>query len=289
MKKAIVTLAVGQKHEEIFNNFCKKNWKKYCEIFNYDLIVINEPLDKSERALERSVAWQKLLILSQEWSDNYDQIVWIDSDVIINYQQAKDITSHVSIEKVGAVESYSIPSKISHDIALKRRYDYWKKNNIPYIDNLAPGDYYKNRGIPGGDLKEVVQTGVFVCSTKYHQKIFEHIYYNYEDINKTAAWNYEMPAMSYELLKGDLVEWIPNEYNYCVFDIISTYYPFILLEKSPIIKRIHIKLMKLLGIKNYNIFTPLQIKCLDQIYSNGYFIHYAGCHSWIKYNRVRIN
>ena len=289
MKKAIVTLAVGQKHEEMFNNFCKNNWQKYCENYDYDLIVINEPLDKSRRALERSVAWQKLLILSQEWSDNYDQIVWIDSDVIINYQQAKDITSHVSIEKVGAVESYSIPSKISHDIALKRRYDYWKKNNIPYIDNLAPGDFYKNRGIPGGDLKEVVQTGVFVCSTKYHQKIFEHIYYNYEDINKTAAWNYEMPAMSYELLKGDLVEWIPNEYNYCVFDIISTYYPFILLEKSPIIKRIHIKLMKLLGIKNYNIFTTLQIKCLDQIYSNGYFIHYAGCHSWIKYNRVRIN
>jgi len=285
MKNAIVTLVVGKKYEEMVNVYCKDNWQKYCEIFDYDLIVIKELLDKSNRARERSVAWQKLLILSQEWSDNYDQIVWIDTDIIINYKQAKDITSHVPLEKVGAVEEYSIPSKILHGISQKRLFDYWKKFNVPYIDNLTPGEYYKNRGIPGGDLKEVVQTGVFVCSAKYHRKIFEHIYYNYEEINRNPEWNYEMPAMSYELLKSNLVKWIPNEYNYCVFLIISSYYSF-LFFKNPIIQKIYNKLIKLFGIKNYYNLTSAQTKCLDQIYKNGYFIHYAGCHEWIKYKKV---
>ena len=38
MKKAIVTLTIGEKYENLFNNFCKKNWEKYCQKFNYDLI-----------------------------------------------------------------------------------------------------------------------------------------------------------------------------------------------------------------------------------------------------------
>ena len=91
-----------------------------------------------------------------------------------------------------------------------------------------------------------------------------------------------MPAMSYELLKANLVEWIPNEYNYCVLDIISSYYQFIFLKKFQLLKRIFVKLMKIIGIKNYNIFTPLQTKSLENINTNGYFIHYAGCHDWMK-------
>ena len=44
--KAIVTLAVGKKYQEMFDRFCKKNWEKYCDTFSYDLIV--EPIAKVE-------------------------------------------------------------------------------------------------------------------------------------------------------------------------------------------------------------------------------------------------
>ena len=33
MKKAIVTLVIGKKYEEMFNVYCKDNWQKYCENF----------------------------------------------------------------------------------------------------------------------------------------------------------------------------------------------------------------------------------------------------------------
>ena len=50
MKKAIVTLTIGKKYENLFNTYCKNNWIKYCEKFNYDLIVINQSLDDSKRS-----------------------------------------------------------------------------------------------------------------------------------------------------------------------------------------------------------------------------------------------
>lgn len=56
MKKAIVTLAIGDKYQKIFETYCRKSWEIYSKKFDYDLIVINESFDKSERASKRSPA-----------------------------------------------------------------------------------------------------------------------------------------------------------------------------------------------------------------------------------------
>ena len=275
MKKAIVTLVIGKKYEKMFNTYCRKNWQTYCEKYNYELIVINKNLDDSKRSIERSPSWQKLLILSQPWANNYDQIVWVDSDILINNQMASDITLKVEKKSFGAVDAYSIPSEVLNYITMKRQYNYFRENNIEFIDNLKPGQYYENRGIPGGNLNQVVQAGVFVCS-QHHREIFEHVYYTYEDTNKTAAWNYEMPAFSYELINSTEIKWLPVEYNYCVQNIIAAYYPFVFLKKDLCLKS---KFMQKL---RHKFPTRLQIKCLEQIYNNGYFIHFAGCQTWIR-------
>jgi hypothetical protein len=81
MRKAIVTLAVGEKFEQLFNEYCRNSWQQYCDKFGFELIVINDTLDKSDRAGKRSLSWQKLLILSQSWSMDFEQIVWVDCDV----------------------------------------------------------------------------------------------------------------------------------------------------------------------------------------------------------------
>jgi hypothetical protein len=175
-KKALVTLAIGEKYERMFDRYCKKSWSNYCNNHSYDLVVITNSLDETHRGSERSPAWQKLLILSQDWSSKYEQVIWVDTDVMINAKLAPDIAEIVPVDKVGAVETYSIPSKEIHGIALQRAYDNWRSQGVNYIDNITPGLYYENRGIPGGDLDKVVQTGVFVCSPKEHRKIFEYIY-----------------------------------------------------------------------------------------------------------------
>lgn len=246
-KKAIVTLAIGDGYIDMFRKYCYSSWNEYCDKFGYDLILITSPLDDSPRAHKRSASWQKLLILSQEWSLEYDRIVWIDSDVIINNSYAYDICDGVPMDMVGAVDAYSIPSKEIHDIALSRLYSFWRNHSIPFLDNDTPSKYYTNRGINGNDLCEVVQAGVFVCSPGHHKTLFEKIYYGYEDTHG-AEWNYEMPAMSYELIKNNAVHWISPRFNFCVSNIEAAF---------------------------YNGMNPSDY--LLQIYHLSIFMHFAGC------------
>jgi hypothetical protein len=283
-RKALVTLAIGARYERLFNSYCRESWTRYCEKFAYDLIVITKPLDDSPRGRDRSPAWQKLLILSQEWSKRYTQVVWLDTDIMINNQTAPDIANIVPVEKVGAVEMYSIPSKEIHDIALQRRYNYWRSLGIDYIDNSSPGLYYKNRGIPGGELVNVVQTGVFTCSPKHHRGIFEHIYDHYEDKQKNANWNYEMPAMSYELVKNDLVDWISPQFNFCVGDLTAAFYPFLFHgnTRPSLFTKVVNKIRRELNVKANDRRSKMQGIALKNIYELGYFIHFAGCSEMMK-------
>jgi len=266
----------------MFDTLCVKGWSNYCAKFGYDLIVIKKQLDLSDRSRRRSPAWQKLLICSQEWSKNYDQIVWLDTDILINLKYSGDICNQTPIEKVSAVETYSIPNRHVHDIALKRLYLDWDKKRIKYIDNAQPHQYYKNRGIKAiFEINEVVQTGVFVCSPAYHREIFEHIYYSYEDRNG-PEWNYEMPAMSYEIIKNNLQNWIRPEYNFCVSNLTSAYYPFFFHESGKY--NIHKKLLrkaKSIILPGSSTLEKNQILALRNIFEMGYFIHFAGCASWM--------
>jgi hypothetical protein len=75
--KAIVTLLVGESYETNWRTFCKPQWESYANKYGYDLIALNRPLDASARAQNRSPAWQKCLILSQEFAlpNGFDFIV----------------------------------------------------------------------------------------------------------------------------------------------------------------------------------------------------------------------
>jgi hypothetical protein len=193
---------------------------------------------------------------------------------MINNKYAVNVAENVPMEKVGAVEQYSIPSREIYRIALERQYKDWSNKNISYLDNLNPEKYYKNRGIYSDGIGEVVQTGVFICSPKYHREIFEHIYYNYEDING-SDWNYEMPAMSYELLKNDLIYWISNRFNYCVSDVLAAYYPNLLDIEQTTSYRIMQKLAKKL---NFQRTLPSELLVgINNIHDLSVFMHFAGC------------
>jgi hypothetical protein len=272
-KRAIVTLAIGTKYVKMFDEICRAGWEDYAGRFGYDVIVIKEPLDTSERAMARSPAWQKLLILSQPWSADYERIVWIDSDILINTAAAGDVAAGVPVERVGAVETWSIPDREVHAIALRRQYADWQRNGVSFIDNLTPGAYYVNRGIPGGDLNDVVQTGVMVCSPRHHRTLFEQVYRDYEE-RGGAEWNYEMPALSYELLQADCVTWISPRFNYCVSNVMAAFYPHLLQARSSLAQRIWQRLSVALGRPSA---PKAQLQALEAIYHASAFTHFAGC------------
>ena len=81
--RAIVTLALGEQFVGKFRRWFLPGWERYCQIHHLDLIVVEAPMDLSERAAQRSPSWQKCLIHRLPGIDEYEQIAWVDSDIRI--------------------------------------------------------------------------------------------------------------------------------------------------------------------------------------------------------------
>lgn len=127
-KVALVTMLIGESYQDYWKAYCQPTWKGYADRHGLDLIPLTEPIDNSPRALARSPAWQKCLILSQPFSADYDQIVWVDADIIINFDEAPLLTERVPLGKIGGVISGSHILDDLKPVLLSRlrgkRYDY---------------------------------------------------------------------------------------------------------------------------------------------------------------------
>lgn len=276
--KAIVTIVLGAHYQEFFKKSVYDTWRVYAAENKYDLIVIEQPLDTKERAKNRSVAWQKLLILSQPWSHKYEQIVWIDADVVINNAIARNICDQVPREKVGAVETFSIPTRGIFDISIKRQMENWKASGQPVIENYTPEEFYQKRDIEAANVNGLVQTGVMVTAPSHHKSIFEHVYYAYEG-KKSSDYNYEMPYLSYELLSNNQVHWISPQFNFCFNDILFAFYPW--LQKDSIQFSVPFGQTKLvrtiLNRLGKQVTQRNREMAFMAIFNLAYFLHFAGC------------
>ncbi len=220
---AIVTLAVGPGYAERWRRDAEPNWRRYAERHGYDVVCLTEPLDGSPRALSRSPAWQKCLVLGHDLAADYERIVWVDADVLMN-PEAPAITDGVPVEKVGAVDEYATPSREIHRETLLKLYAHWQANGVPFIHNESPEAYYERFGLPGR-FQEVVQTGVMVLSPAHHRELLERVYDTYDD--RGVGWNYEMRPLSYELLDAGCVEWIDHRFNYIWSSYKTRHFPFL--------------------------------------------------------------
>lgn len=260
MKKAIVTIARGKRFERMADKYCRTNWQYYADKYGYDLVIIDKNLDEKD---PRCAAWQKCLVLSQDWSKDYDRIVWIDTDIIIN-PNSPDICEDVPIEKIGAVDEFSFPSVSEYKTALSRMYKHWDNLGYNPSINFGAKNYYKNYGIEC-DFKEVVQTGVMVFNPKLHKEVLEHVYYSYEE----KGLNYEMRPLSYEIIKNGFAHWLDNKFNMHIQFLKALHYPYLLdlgLDKPSFI--------------NKNEILKLNIQAM---FANSYFLHFTGATNEMKY------
>ena len=280
MKKAIVTLAIGKPYEAMFEKNCQSLWSLYAKKHNFDLIVITDPLDRTPRAQSRTPAWQKCLIFSDPRVQHYDQVVWIDTDILIN-PNSPDVTVGVPIEKIGVVDEAATPSKDDLKLYLERFHDYFHSDAtkasadpgeapsqamVEYLNYaFNPSAYYNDFGL-AGEFESIVQTGVMVLSRRYHQELLEHVYYDYED--KGPEWNYEQRPLGYEILTQKKEFWMPTKFNMTWVILKALMYPF-LDSKSTVSERI----LKKLGRDSR---SALISQCMTATFLNNYFLHYAG-------------
>lgn len=273
MRKALVTIAIGERFLQYWEKYCKKGWERYAARHGYDLLIFDELIDKSDLGISRSPAWQKCLILNDEKIRQYDRVVWLDADIVINHT-APDICSFVPCEKIGGTDSHSFYTKDTYRLLNDMRIAYWKKNNICAVPNQSGKEYYNQFGIVT-DLDEVIQTGVLVVTPALHNDLFLSVYYNYEE-KKGAHWNYEMRPLSYEIVKKDLHYFIDDKFNY-IFSLFKlAFYPETLKQRNPFVYR---------WMRRFRLSSgPAQIRKAATIaYYNSYFLHFAGCGGEIKF------
>jgi hypothetical protein len=271
--KAIVTLAIGKRHLKRWKSLCESNWHEYAARHGYDVICVDTPLDDSPRARRRSPAWQKCLILSQDFAKKYERIVWIDSDILINARAAPCIVKDVPIDKVGAGKGWSWPSPELFDRMMERQYELWGGAAFfgfsPTVEHL-----YTSWGLPDG-VMEVAQTGVMVLSPQHHRQTLEMVYNEYEE-RGAMKWHYEARPLSYELLRTQSVHWVDHRFSslWPVEKIL--YYPFLYDKtrwKNRIVAFVHGKYFNATRRMRQRRYAKL---CATTAFLNNYFLHFAG-------------
>lgn len=92
--KAIVTIALGEKSHTTWRRVCEANWHAYAQKHGYAMVCIAAPLAPSARARQQSPSWQKCLILGQDSICQYDRVVWVDADILINVNWGEQRALH---------------------------------------------------------------------------------------------------------------------------------------------------------------------------------------------------
>ncbi|MCD8487438.1 MAG: hypothetical protein LRZ84_12070 [Desertifilum sp.] len=281
LKKALVTLVVGELYRDRFFKLCLENWQQYADKQGYNLVIIDTPIDLSERAKKRPINWQKALILSHPQVKDYDRAVWIDSDILIN-PHSPCIVEGVPEDKIGAVDQFAEPLTErfpeNNQQLMDRAVEFWQWS---FQDAKS---LYRQGGLPD-TFDRVVQTGVMVFSPRYHRDLLENYYHQYE---ADVGVHVELESLSYEILKADCIHWIDYRFNRLWIECMLRDYPF-LLPPAGVEPRL-VRAWKRLT-RGSALMPPQKITeaCLNTAFINNYFLHFAGTAGYMSWVDTQIS
>jgi len=250
-KKALVTLAIGERYLQLYEKYCKPTWEPYAEKHGYDIIVIKDWLDTSPRNNARLPHWQKLLILEAEETQGYDHIVWIDTDISINFQTAPCIVeANNTSDKVGVVRYNETYSAEMIDGGFARTIKQNINTEISKVGEMSFSDRYVRAGLPS-DVDDMINTGVMVLQP-HHKNILRTVYDTYEENPFSAKENI---PLSYHLLKNDLVNGIDGRFNKILDLEIMHHHPYLFVSGTMV-------------------NTKFLFHIVNSIYVNSFFLHF---------------
>ena len=202
MKVLLLTIAIGEKYLTEYNDLFYESQKIYALKNGYDFKVITDFLDKT--ITEKStISFNKILVCNQEWSNDYDFIIFIDADILININ-SPPIHNYIDYgDCIGIIDEYSQPSK-ERRLNIQRKMG-WETSAI---------DYYK---LCGFDIQTdmVFNSGVLVLQPKIHNDFLKYIYNKYviQSINHYREFHFEQSCIGYEIQKKNIYKVIDNRFN----------------------------------------------------------------------------
>lgn len=80
MKIGLVTIVIGPKYEELFDQYSRSRFEDYARRHGYDSLVVDRPIRELPG---KKFTWQKCCLLDLEWVRSKDMIAFLDSDTLI--------------------------------------------------------------------------------------------------------------------------------------------------------------------------------------------------------------
>lgn len=201
-KILLVTIAIGEKYLKQYNELFYESQKKYALKNGYDFKVITDFLDKNAKE-SCYISFNKILVCSQQWSNDYDFIIFVDADILININ-SPSIHNYINYgEHIGIIDEYPQPSK-EGKLKIQQKMG-WETSAI---------DYYK---LCGFDIltNMVFNSGVLVMQPKIHGDFLQNIYNKYikQSKNHYRGFHFEQSCLGYELQKNNLYKVLDGRFN----------------------------------------------------------------------------
>ena len=198
-KVLLVAIAIGSQYLQNYNQVFRRSHEAYAKKHGYDFKVIDDFIDPTYKSNAMSLYYQKMLVSNA----NYEYVVFIDSDILINISAP---AIHESVDfgnNIGIVDEYSQPTR---ELRLKiQRMMGWE---------TSARDYY---GLCGFDLgtNKVLNSGVLVIQPKKHKDLLESVYNTYlpKSMTHGRGPHYEQTSLGYELQKQSRYVLLDNKWN----------------------------------------------------------------------------
>lgn len=210
----LVTFAIGEKFIQQYNRLWRASQENYAKKHGYDFKVLETHFGESLDATKHIDANNRLLVCSQDWSSQYDFIIYIDADILININAPPIHLSCDFGDKIGIVDEFCQP-RPDNRVELVNRRCGWEE---------SAKEYYKLSGLDV-ETEQLLNSGVMVFQPKKHESFLKSIYDKYSNdlLTHPRSGHFNQAVIGYELMKNDNYVLMSTKWN-CIWNHYKVYY-----------------------------------------------------------------
>lgn len=201
MNCCLVTICIGEKYFHQYNALFRPSQEKYAKRCGYDFKIITDYIKEPHHI--SVVSMNKVLVCDYKLDKDYDFLIFIDADIIVN-ENAPPIHSEYDFgDKIGVVNQ-SQPTLQARILTQKHKgYE------------VTASDYYKLKSNHDIETDHIINTGVLVIQPNKHKLFLRKIFdtYSKQQIGNKAGFHFEQSVIGYEIQKSNLFYFMNMKWN----------------------------------------------------------------------------
>lgn len=197
----LVTICIGEKYLDQYNSLFKDSQEKYAKKCGYDFKVITDYIGEPKHP--DLISFNKILVSEYNWDKDYDFIIFVDADIIIN-ENTPPLNSHYEFgDNIGVVNQSQPTLQARHLCQAHKGYEVTAK------------EYYKLKSDLDIETDHIINTGVLVIQPKIHMKFLRDIFDKYcqKQIGHDCKFHYEQSVIGYEIQKANKYYFMDMKWN----------------------------------------------------------------------------